>query len=106
MTRFARAALLLVFSLVFASAVFASEGKKVRGVTLDVRDEDAQTILKSMQKQCGIKNLIIDPDVKGSGTFYFKDVPCPTAFKVVLRTMSLSASTYSNNVVTVETASH
>jgi hypothetical protein len=106
MTRSARAVLLLLASLVFASAVFAAEAKKGRGVTLDVRDEDATVILRSMQKQCGIKNLVIDPDVKASGTFYFKDVPCPTAFKVVLRTMSLSAATYSNQVVTVETASH
>ena len=100
-----RVAVLLLSSLFLASAAGAAEAKKP-SVTLDVVDEDARVILKSMQQQCGIKNLVIDPDVKGSGTFYFKAVPCPTAFRVVLRTMGLQASTYSNHIVTVGTASH
>jgi type II secretory pathway component GspD/PulD (secretin) len=98
-------ALLLLASVSLASAARAAEGKKP-SVTLDVKDEDARVILKSMQQQCGIKNLVLDPDVKGSGTFYFNAVPCPTAFRVVLRTMGLQASTYSNQIVTVGTASH
>lgn len=98
-----RRAALLLACLFLASAVLAAEGRKP-SVTLDVNDEDARVILKSMQKQCGIRNLVIDPDVTGSGTFYFRNVPCPTAFRVVLRTMGLGASTYSNRVVTVETA--
>ena len=70
-------------------------------VTLDVKDEDVRVILKSMQTQCGIKNLIIDKEVQGQGTFIFRQLPCKTAFDTVFRTMSLRAKTYSNNVVNV-----
>ena len=70
-------------------------------VTLDVKDEDVRVILKSMQTQCGIKNLIIDKEVQGQGTFIFHELPCKTAFDTVFRTMSLRAKTYSNNVVNV-----
>jgi type II secretory pathway component HofQ len=62
-----------------------------RTVTLDVKDAEVHTVLRSMQKQCGIKNLIIDPGVSGSATFYFRDVPCETAFRAVLRTYGLTA---------------
>jgi hypothetical protein len=72
-------------------------------VTLDVKDAKAREVLKSMQKQCAIKNLIIDPDVpEGSATFYLKDVPCPQAFDVVLRTYKLKAITYSDTLTAVE----
>ena len=74
---------------------------KPRTVTLDVKDEEIHVILKSMQQQCAIKNLVIDPNVSGKGTFYFRDVPCPRAFDVVLRTMGLAAE-YSDDVVAVE----
>lgn len=70
-------------------------------VTLDVKDEDVRVILKSMQKQCAIKNLIVDKEVAGEGTFIFRQLPCKTAFDIVLRTMSLRAKTYSNDVVNV-----
>ena len=70
-------------------------------VTLDVKDEDVRVILKSMQKQCGIKNLIIDKEVQGSGTFLFRELPCKTAFETVFKTLSLRAMTYSSNVVNV-----
>ena len=70
-------------------------------VTLDVKDEDVRPILKSMQKQCELKNLIIDPDVQGKGTFLFRDVPCGTAFDIVFRTFRLKSVTYSNSLVTV-----
>ena len=71
-------------------------------VTRDVKDAEARVILKSMQKQCGIKNLVIDPTVRGSGTFLFNEVPCNQAFSVVLRTLDLGFSVYSNSVMTVE----
>lgn len=95
-------ALLLIVSLVFPVSALAAG--KAKSVTLDVKDAEARVVLKEMQKQCGIKNLIIDPDVTGSGSFYFKEVECSTAFKVVLRTMDLQLATYSNNVVEVERA--
>ena len=70
-------------------------------VTLDVKDAEVREILKSMQKQCGIRNLMIDPNVLGKGTFLFRDVPCRTAFDIVLRSLGLGSVTYPNSVVTV-----
>src|SRR5256885_4172081 len=81
--------------------LFAAAAEKPRSVTLDVKDEEIHSILKSMQTQCAIKNLVIDPGVSGNGTFYFHDVPCRRAFDVVLRTMGLAAE-YSDGVVAVE----
>ena len=83
-----------------------SEGEKPRPVaneltvTLDVKDMDARDILKSMQRQCRIRNLAIDAAVQGKGTFYFQDVPCRTAFPIVLRSLGLDSVTYPN-VITV-----
>ena len=71
------------------------------GVTIDVKDEDIHAILKTMQQQCGIKNLVIDPDVQGRGTFLFRDLPCRIAFDTVFRTMGLSSVIYPNSVITV-----
>ena len=70
-------------------------------VTLDVKDEDVRVILKSMQKQCGIKNLVLDKEVQGNGTFMFRALPCKTAFDTVFKTMSLRAVTYGSDVVNV-----
>ncbi len=75
-------------------------------VTLDVKDAEAREILKSMQRQCRIRNLIIDPQVQGSGTFLFNQVPCRQAFRVVLGSLGLSAQTYSNSLVSVGDAAH
>ena len=71
-------------------------------VTLDVKDEDIRVILKSMQKQCSIKNLVIDPDVQGKGTFYLTKLPCKKAFDIVTRTMRLKVASEPNSVVTVQ----
>ena len=75
-------------------------------VTLDVKDAEAREILKSMQRQCGIRNLMIDPQVQGTGTFLFNQVPCRQAFTIVLQSMGLAAQTYSNNIVSVGAAQH
>ena len=72
-------------------------------VTLDVKDADVADIMASMQKQCGVKNLVIDPGVQAKGTFYFRAVPCRTAFSVVLKSLGLDSVTYSSHVVTVGT---
>ena len=96
---FCRAVKLLPLPLVLL--LFAAVAKPP-AVTLDVKDEDVHVILKSMQKQCAIKNLVIDPNVSGNGTFYFTDVPCRTAFDVVLRTMGLAMVEYDDNVAAVE----
>jgi type II secretory pathway component HofQ len=74
-------------------------------VTLDVKDEDVRVILKSMQKQCGIKNLLIDKEVAGQGTIFFREVPCETAFRTVFRQFGLTG-TVEPNIVHVERRSH
>ena len=70
-------------------------------VTLDVKDEEIVPVLKSMQKQCGIKNLVIDKEVQGKATFFFNELSCERAFDTVFRTMSLRAKVYSNDVINV-----
>jgi hypothetical protein len=75
-------------------------------VSLDVKDAEAREILKSMQRQCGIRNLVVDPQVQGSGTFLFNQVPCRQAFDIVLRSLGLAAQTYSDTLVSVGTGSH
>src|SRR3954465_6319042 len=50
---------LLITMLFVCSAASA----KSRGVTLDVKDADVHVVLKSIQKQCAIRNLVIDPSV-------------------------------------------
>ncbi|MEA2326940.1 MAG: hypothetical protein QOE68_1899 [Thermoanaerobaculia bacterium] len=90
--------LLAALLLFVCSALFAA---KPRGVTLDVKDADVHVVLKSIQKQCGIRNLVIDPGVTGSGTFLFHNVPCKVALDTVLRVNGLAAKTYSSSVVAV-----
>lgn len=85
-------------ALLIASLLFVSAAPKPRGVTLDVKDAEVHVVLKSIQKQCGIKNLVIDPGVTGSGTFLFHDVPCTTALDTVLRVNGLAVKTYSSVV--------
>ena len=72
-------------------------------VTIDVKDAEAVDILKNMQKQCGVKNLMIDPQVKGKGTFYLVDVPCRQAWSVVIRSLGFDARVYTNSIVRVST---
>lgn len=74
---------------------------KEPSVTIDVKDADVRTILTSMQRQCGIRNLMIDPDVQGKGTFLFRNVPCQTAFATVFKSLGLTSTTYDNSVIAV-----
>jgi hypothetical protein len=82
----------------FLVLMLAAQAPQPKTVTLDVKDEEVVPILRSMQKQCGIKNLIIDKDVQGKGTFLFRELPCDRAFEVVFETMSLRAKTYDSVV--------
>ena len=75
--------------------------QELNTVTIDVKDEEVHALLRDMQRQCGIRNLIIDPDVQGSGTFLFNEVPCDTAFSVVFHSLGLAAVNYPNSVITV-----
>ncbi|MDP9192050.1 MAG: hypothetical protein M3P06_10170 [Acidobacteriota bacterium] len=87
----------LLLSVLLAGSAFAAEPT----VTIDAKDEDVRVILKTMQKQCGIKNLLIDTDVSGKGMVYFRDVPCTTALRTVMRQFGL-AGQLDGNVVSVE----
>ena len=95
--------LLLSAALAVSAAAATKPAKKKaakkpqpRTVSLDVKDGEARDILRAMQRQCGIRNLVIDPEVQGSGTFFFRDVPCEQAFPIVLRTMGLAGSMEGN----------
>jgi hypothetical protein len=77
------------------------ENRQVGVVTLDVKDEDVRTILKSIQVQCGIPNLVLDKDVQGTGTFLFHDLPCRRALAVVLSSTGLALTDDSNSVTGV-----
>jgi type II secretory pathway component GspD/PulD (secretin) len=71
-------------------------------VTLDVKDEDVRVVLKEMQKQCGIRNLLIDKEVSGAvALVYFREVPCTTAFRTIFRQFGLTGQV-DQNVVHVE----
>lgn len=109
-----RSGMLAVLMVLLALPLVAATEKRLDGeakpivvrpaeatVTIDVKDAEVVTILKDMQKQCGIKNLMIDPNVKGKGTFYLVAVPCRQAWSVVLRSMGLDSVTYPNSVATV-----
>lgn len=109
-----RSALAAVLALCLAPAAFAATARRIdrpapsrlkpATVTLDVKDENVREVMKSLQRQCGIKNIAIDPDVEGGrATFLFHDLPCSTAFDIVLRTYKLRAQTYSSSVVSVGT---
>jgi type II secretory pathway component GspD/PulD (secretin) len=71
-------------------------------VTMDVKDEEVREILKSIKTQCAIRNLIVDPGVKGTATFVFHAVPCHTALSTVLATFGLAAVVDGRSVVSVE----
>ena len=86
--------------MTFFLLLMLARAPQPKTVTLDVKDEDVVVILRSMQKQCGIKNLVIDKDVQGKGTFISRQLPCDRAFEVVFETMSLRAKTY-HSVVNV-----
>jgi hypothetical protein len=88
---------LLLF--VIAGSLSASAAEPT--VTLDVKDEDVRVILKTMQQQCGIRNLLIDKEVAGKGMIYFRDVACTRAFHVVFQQFGL-AGQVEQNIVTVE----
>ena len=97
-----RRSLLLVACLALLAGAKA-KAKKESAVTLDVKDAEVRVILKSMQKQCGIKNLVVDPNVEGKGTFFFTNGPCRTAFPIVLSTLGLQTTTTSPALVSVGT---
>ena len=99
MFRFALVRTLLVILALASGAAPQSK------VSLDVKDADVREVLQSLKTQCAIKNMIIDKEVPASAaTFYLRDVPCETAFKVVFRTYNLAAEPIENSVLRVSPA--
>jgi hypothetical protein len=73
-------------------------------VSMDVKDAEIGFILAELKRQCGIRNLMVDPEVKDQkGTFLFNEVPCTLAFKVVFNSLGLAAQVEPNSVLNVET---
>jgi hypothetical protein len=92
---------LLLITLLAASSVKSKPA--VKKVTLDVKNADVREVLLSLKEQCGVKNMVIDPDVPSSAaTFIFRDVPCDSAFRIVFRTFRLTSQPPVNSVVHVE----
>ncbi|HVR42440.1 MAG TPA: hypothetical protein VMS56_03255 [Thermoanaerobaculia bacterium] len=71
-------------------------------VTLDVQDGDARAILRELARQCGVRNLMIDPEVAGRGTFLLREVPCRLALPIVLDSLGLAGEIHPSSVVRVK----
>ena len=65
-------------------------------------ETDLKEILKQLKVQCGIRNMLIDKDVAGKGTFLLRDLPCQQAFEIVFSSLGLSGKTFANSVVSVQ----
>jgi hypothetical protein len=72
-------------------------------VTIDVKDGEIASILREVATQCGIRNLVLDREVQGTGTFLFKDVPCEAAFRAIFTSMGLAADRELNSLIHVRT---
>ena len=92
----------LLLTLALLGGAAATSAAEAPTVTLDVKEADVRDILASMKEQCRIKNMVIDPDVKGSGaTLKFREVPCDTAFRIVFRQFGLTGK-FEPDMTTVE----
>jgi hypothetical protein len=58
---------------------------------MNVKNAEVRDILRSVREQCGIRNLIIDPEVSGQGTFLFTGLPCGEGLRVILASLGLGA---------------
>lgn len=74
-----------------------------RVVTIDVKDGEIASILREVATQCGIRNLVLDREVQGKGTFLFQDVPCEAAFRAIFSSMGLAADRELNSLIHVRT---
>lgn len=72
-------------------------------VTIDVKDGEIASILREVATQCGIRNLVLDREVQGTGTFLFRDVPCEAAFRAIFTSMGLAADREVNSLIHVRT---
>jgi type II secretory pathway component HofQ len=88
-----RVAILILLCGIAAAGSTGAERKQAQprgpAMTIDVKDADVRDILRELKRQCGIRNLIIDKDVAGSGTFLFRNVPCPQAIRTITASLGL-----------------
>lgn len=70
-------------------------------VSLDVVEGEMRAIVASLARQCGIRNVMIDPGMEYTGTFRFEDVPCATAFRVVFESMGVRGELDAGSVLVV-----
>jgi hypothetical protein len=95
-------AVLLTAALALAPLAAHAAETREPVVNLDVKDADVRSVFQELKEQCGVRNLLIDREVGGSGaTFYFHDLPCTTAFAMVARTFQVAIVVEENSVVDV-----
>lgn len=70
-------------------------------MSMDVVDAELGEILGIVKKQCGIRNVIVDPGVTGKGTFLFREVPCDAALRTIFRSLGLGVEIHSSSIVRV-----
>jgi hypothetical protein len=71
-------------------------------VWLDVVDGEMEEIIRSLARQCGVRNVMIRPGLQGKGTFVLRDVPCSAAFRAVFGTLGVEGRMEPNSVLLVE----
>jgi hypothetical protein len=89
------------------SAELRGEGWELRDpseptVTMNVMDAELGEILSIVKKQCGIRNVVVDPGVTAKGTFMFKDVPCNAAIRTIFATLGLAAERHPSSLMRVK----
>lgn len=71
--------------------------------SLNVKDAELGVIVRELKRQCGVRNILVDPDVgERKGTFLLNDVPCSLAFKVIFNSLGLAAQLEPNSILHVE----
>lgn len=91
----------ILLAVLFLAASAVSAETETPTVTIDVKDADIREILLSLKEQCGIRNMLIEDEVGGKGTYLFRQVPCETALRVVFRTQDLDYEIQENSVVII-----
>jgi hypothetical protein len=71
-------------------------------VWLDVVDGEIEELVRSLARQCGVRNVMIRPGLQGKGTFVLRDVPCGAAFRAVFGTLGVEGRMEPNSVLLVE----
>lgn len=74
-----------------------------RKVTIDVKDGEIGAILREVSNQCGVRNLVLDREVQGKGTFLFSEVACEAAYRAIFTSMGLAADRELNSLLHVRT---